>query len=83
MKVIKMNTPDGQYTLPLQKVAEHRANEYYDGKLKSLLWKEEVSFYNSQNKLATIKNTNDNNLKSPYSFQVGSYDKYYKRLNIE
>jgi hypothetical protein len=44
MKVIKMNTPDGQYTLPLQKVAEHRANEYYDGKLKSQLWKEEVDF---------------------------------------
>ena len=44
MKVIKINTPDGQYTLPLQKVSEHIANEYYDGKLKSNLWKEEVYF---------------------------------------
>lgn len=28
MKVIKINTPDGQYTLPLKKVAEHRADYY-------------------------------------------------------
>jgi len=42
MKVIKMNTPDGQYTLPLQKVAEHRANEYTDKTNPS--WKEEVDF---------------------------------------
>ena len=49
MKVIKINTPDGQYTLPLVKVAEHRANVYYDGKLKSQLWKEEVSFVMNDN----------------------------------
>lgn len=33
MKVIKMNTPDGQYTLPLEKVAEHRADYYATEKL--------------------------------------------------
>ena len=44
MKVIKFNTPKGQCYIPLVKVAEHRANEYYDGKLKSQLWKEEVDF---------------------------------------
>ena len=33
MIVIKMNTPDGQYTIPLVKVAEHRA-DYYCDKLK-------------------------------------------------
>lgn len=30
VKVIKINTPDGQYTLPLIKVAEHRADYYND-----------------------------------------------------
>jgi len=44
MKVIKMNTPDGQYTLPLVKVAEHRANEYYDPNLKGMQWDEEVAY---------------------------------------
>jgi len=28
MKVIDFNTPKGQYRLPLQKVAEHRADYY-------------------------------------------------------
>lgn len=45
MKVVKINTPDGQYTLPLVKVAEHRAAAYvYDGKLDLRECKEEVSF---------------------------------------
>ena len=35
MKVIKINTPDGQYTLPLIKVAEHRASEYHSDELSN------------------------------------------------
>ena len=33
MKVIKINTPDGQYTLPLLSVAKHRAHEYHSEEL--------------------------------------------------
>jgi len=44
MKVIRMQTPDGEYTLPLIKVAEHRADEYADRQLSPSDWKEEVDF---------------------------------------
>ena len=43
MKVIIINTPDGEYTLPLKLVAEHRANEYSDT-LHSLQWADEVQY---------------------------------------
>jgi hypothetical protein len=48
MKVIDFNTPKGQFRLPLQKVAEHRADYYaceVDGHEKnSPEWKEEVDW---------------------------------------
>lgn len=44
MKIIKFNTPDGQYSLPLQKIAEHRASEYYSKSLNPVEWRHEVSF---------------------------------------
>ena len=42
MKVIKMNTPDGQYTLPLIKVAKNRANAYANTMTDE--WNSEVYF---------------------------------------
>ena len=30
MKVVKFNTPQGQYYIPLLAIAEHKATEYYD-----------------------------------------------------
>lgn len=42
MKVIKINTPDGQYTLPLIKVAERRASEYVNKKTHPKEWAVEV-----------------------------------------
>ncbi len=48
MKVILIDTPKGQFHLPLQEVAEHRADYYaceVDGHEKnSPEWKEEVEF---------------------------------------
>lgn len=47
MKVIKIDTPKGQYYLPLQKVAEHRANYYMqvDGFSKdSKEYQEEIDY---------------------------------------
>lgn len=48
MKVIRCNTPKGQYDIPLEKVAENRADYYaieVDGFQKnSKEWKDEVSF---------------------------------------
>ena len=44
MKVIRIQTPDGEYTLPLIKVAEHRADEYEDRQLRPTDWKEEIDF---------------------------------------
>lgn len=48
MKVILIDTPKGQFHLPLQKVAEHRADYYaceVDGHDKnSPDWQEEVDF---------------------------------------
>lgn len=49
MKLIKINTPDGQYTLPLIKVAEHRADEYEHRKHTPIEWKEEVDFVMTDN----------------------------------
>jgi len=45
MKTIIINTPDGQYSLELRKVAEHRAN-YYRGKEKYSMeeWQAEVDW---------------------------------------
>jgi len=48
MKIIVIDTPKGQFHLPLQKVAEHRADYYaceVDGHEKnSTEWKEEVDW---------------------------------------
>tara|TARA_R110000850_G_scaffold14183_2_gene45441 strand:- start:1198 stop:1509 length:312 start_codon:yes stop_codon:yes gene_type:complete len=44
MKVIKMNTPDGQYTLPLVKVAEHRASKYENKVKNPIRFQEEIEF---------------------------------------
>ena len=48
MKVIKFNTPKGQFTIPLKNVAEHRADYYaveVDGHEKgSVEYKEEVDW---------------------------------------
>lgn len=47
MKVIIVNTPKGQYSIPLETVAEDRA-EYYvemeDFEMGSLEWDEEIKF---------------------------------------
>lgn len=49
MKVIRIQTPDGEYTLPLIKVAEHRADEYEDRQLRPTDWKEEIDFVMDDN----------------------------------
>jgi hypothetical protein len=48
MKLIKINTPDGQYTLPLIKVAEHRAG-YYEKDKESSGYKAEVEWVLNDN----------------------------------
>jgi hypothetical protein len=52
MKVITINTPQGQYELPLIKVAEDRA-EYYGDKdgfdMDSMEWKDEIDWVMKDN----------------------------------
>ena len=42
MKRIRFNTPEGQFTIPLKLVAEHRANEY--AKFPTEEWNNEVNY---------------------------------------
>lgn len=52
MKVITINTPDGQYQLPLIKVAEDRAEFYADKdgfEVGSMEWDEEIEFVMNDN----------------------------------
>lgn len=52
MKVIICNTPKGQFQIPLDKVAEHRANYYagIDGyKKESPEWLKEIDFVMKDN----------------------------------
>lgn len=47
MKVIVINTPNGQYSLPLLKVAEDRAEYYADNdgfEVDSMEWDDEIDF---------------------------------------
>ena len=48
MKVIRINTPEGQYDLPLKPIAEDRANYYVCSRQHlskdSKEWKDEVEF---------------------------------------
>ena len=39
-------------------------------------------YYNKMNELRNMKKTNENCLKAPFSFLIGSYDKTEKRLEI-
>ena len=44
MKVIKFNTTQGQYYIPLLKIAEHIANEYYDKEKDFENWTSQLNY---------------------------------------